>query len=82
MVTASTGLEEGDDEGAVAGLNLLSPLYNLPPSVRCFFFFNLLCFLEKKQRNEKSVYFLLFPLSVRPFFLPPPSLPVLLLWFL
>jgi len=37
VVTASTGLEEGDDEGAVAGQNLLSPLYNLPPSVRCVF---------------------------------------------
>jgi len=28
-VAASTGLEEEDDEGAVAGQNLLSPLYNL-----------------------------------------------------
>jgi len=28
-VAASTGLEEDDDEGAVAGQNLLSPLYNL-----------------------------------------------------
>jgi len=36
-VAANTGLEEDDDEGAVAGQSLLSPLYNLPPSVHCFF---------------------------------------------
>lgn len=31
------GLEEDDDEGAVAGQNLLSPLYNLPPRFCDFF---------------------------------------------
>nr|TKR78481.1 hypothetical protein D5086_0000281970 [Populus alba] len=31
------GLEEDDDEGAVAGQNLLSPLYNLPPQFCDFF---------------------------------------------
>jgi len=45
----------------------------LPP-VRCFFFFNLLCFLEKKQRNESLVFFSLLcsgsPVAFRfcPFF--------------
>jgi len=60
VVAASTGLEEGDDEGAVAGQNLLSPLYNLPLFVRCF---SSLISSVSLRRNRGTKVCLFSPLS-------------------